>query len=108
MYRLHLGKDQITLGEKRADGQLVRGRALSQNSTWEVDRAEREVGEQRGGEVDFPALGVDFDDAADDEVADFGGVARAEGVDGEEFVGDVDGSREGGGYVCASGGGSGG
>jgi len=34
--------------------------------------------------------------AADDEIADFGGVARAEGQDGEEFVGFVDGAGDGG------------
>ncbi len=45
------------------------------------------MGEQRGGEIDFPALGLDFDDAADDEVADFGGVAGTEGADREELVG---------------------
>ncbi len=54
------------------------------------------MGEQGGGEVDFPALGLDLDDAADDEVADFGGVARAEGPDGEEFVGFEEGAGDGG------------
>ncbi len=54
------------------------------------------MGEQGGGEVDFPALGLDLDDAADDEVADFGGVARAEGADGEEFVGFEEGAGDGG------------
>lgn len=52
--------------------------------------------EQWGGEVDFPALRLDFDDAADDEVADFGRVARAEGADGEEFVGFEEGAGDGG------------
>ena len=54
------------------------------------------MGEQGGGEVDFPALGLDLDDAADDEVADFGGVARAEGADGEELVGFQKGAGDGG------------
>lgn len=54
------------------------------------------MGQQRGGEVDFPALGLDFDDAADDQVADFGGVARAEGADGEEFIGLEEGAGDGG------------
>lgn len=52
--------------------------------------------EQRGGEVDFPALRLHLDDAADDEVADFGRVARAEGTDGEEFVGFEEGAGDGG------------
>lgn len=54
------------------------------------------MGEQRGGEVDFPALRLHLDDAADDEVADFRGVARAEGADGEEFVGFEEGAGDGG------------
>lgn len=52
--------------------------------------------EQGGGEVDFPALGLHLDDAADDEVADLRGVARAEGADGEEFVGFEEGAGDGG------------
>ncbi|KAJ6257312.1 Dihydroorotase [Drechslerella dactyloides] len=40
-----------------------------------------------GGDVDAPALGLDFEDAADDEIADFGNVAEAQGADGEELVG---------------------
>ena len=54
------------------------------------------MGEQRGGEVDFPALRLHLDDAADDKVADFRGVARAEGADGEEFVGFEEGAGDGG------------
>lgn len=50
------------------------------------------MGEERGGQVDFPAFGLDFDDAAHDEVANFGGVAGAEGADGEEFVGFLEGT----------------
>ncbi len=52
--------------------------------------------EQGGGEIDFPALGLDLDDAADDQVANFGRVARAEGADGEEFVGFEEGAGDGG------------
>lgn len=37
-----------------------------------------------------------LDDAADDEVANFGGVACAEGADGEEFVGFEEGAGDGG------------
>lgn len=54
------------------------------------------MGEQRGGEVDFPALRLHLDDAADDQVADFRGVARAEGPDGEELVGFEEGAGDGG------------
>lgn len=54
------------------------------------------MGQQRGGQVDFPALRLHLDDAADDEVADFGRVARAEGADGEEFVGLEQGAGDGG------------
>ena len=43
---------------------------------------------------------MDFDDAADDEVADFGRVACAEGADGEEFVGFLQGACYGGGDCC--------
>ena len=66
------------------------------------------MGEQRGGEVDLPALGLHFDDAADDEVADFGRVARAEGTDGEELVGFEEGAGDGGEDCCGVGGGGGG
>ena len=37
-----------------------------------------------------------FDDAADDQVADLGRVARAEWADGEEFVGFEEGAGDGG------------
>ena len=52
--------------------------------------------EQGGGEVDLPALRLHLDDAADDQGADFGGIARAEGADGEEFVGLEEGAGDGG------------
>ena len=52
--------------------------------------------EERGREIDFPSACLDFDDAPDDEVADLGGVARAEGGYGEEFVGAGEGAGEGG------------
>lgn len=55
-------------------------------------------------EIDFPALGLYFDDAADDEVAYFGSVAGAEGRDGEEFVGFEEGAGDGG-EDCGGGGG---
>lgn len=52
--------------------------------------------EERGGDVDAPALGLHFYYAAHDEVADFGRVACAEGQDGEEFVGFLEGPGYGG------------
>lgn len=93
---LHLRDEQIALCEKRPDGQLVRARALPQDAAGQIDSGEGKVREERGGEIDFPALGLDFDDAADDEVADFGGVARAQGADGEELVGFLEGACYGG------------
>ena len=54
------------------------------------------MGEERGGDVDAPALGLHFDDAPDEQVADFGHVARAEGEDGEELVGFLEGPGDGG------------
>lgn len=54
------------------------------------------MGEQGAREVDFPALGLHLDHAADDEVAGFGQVARAEGADGEELVGFDEGAGDGG------------
>ena len=54
------------------------------------------MGQQWGREVDFPALRLHFDDAADDQVADLGRVARAEGADGEELVGFEEGAGDGG------------
>ena len=60
--------------------------------------------EKRGRDVDFPAILLDLDDAADDEVADLGRIAGAEGKDGEEFVGFEDGAGEGRGYGRMEGG----
>ena len=52
--------------------------------------------QQGGAEVNFPALGLHLDDAADDQVADFGGVAGAQGPDGEELVCFLEGAGDGG------------
>ena len=54
------------------------------------------MSEQWRRQVDFPPLSLHFDDPANDEVADFGRVARAEGTDGEEFVGFEEGAGDGG------------
>jgi hypothetical protein len=54
--------------------------------------------EKRGRDVDFPAVLLDLDDAADDEVADLRRIAGAKGKDGEELVGFEDGASEGRGY----------
>ena len=40
-----------------------------------------EDGELGSGDVDTPAFGLDFDNATDDKVADFGGVTGAERAD---------------------------
>jgi hypothetical protein len=60
--------------------------------------------EKRGRDVDFPAILLDFDDAADDEVANLGRIASAEGKDGEELVGFEDSASEGRGYGRMEGG----
>lgn len=104
MQLLHLSNHKIPFGEEAADLQLVCFGALAEDAAGEVDGGDLEDGELRGGDVDAPALGLDFDDAADDEVADLRGVAGAEGPDGEELVGFGEGAGEGGG----DGGGAGG
>jgi hypothetical protein len=60
--------------------------------------------EKRGRDVDFPAILLDLDDAADDEVANLGRVAGAEGKDGEELVSFKDRASEGRGYGRMQGG----
>jgi hypothetical protein len=60
--------------------------------------------EKRGRDIDFPAILLDLDDAADDEVADLGRIAGAEGNDGEELVGFEDCASEGRGYGRMDGG----
>jgi len=54
------------------------------------------MSEQGRRQIDFPTAGLHFDDAADDQVAYFWGVPRAEGVDGEEFVCFLEGPGDGG------------
>jgi len=93
---LHLRDEQIALGEEGADVEFVDGGAFAQDAAGEVDGGEGEGGEEGRRYVDAPAPGLHFCYAADDEIADFGGVARAEGQDGEEFVGFVDGAGDGG------------
>jgi hypothetical protein len=96
MHTLHLRDDQIALGEKRPDLQLIGTGAAAQNASGQIDRGKRELGEQRGGDVDFPPARLHLDDAANDQVADFGRVARAQRLDREEFVGFLDGAGDGG------------
>lgn len=93
---LHLRDDEFALPQERPHGEFIRAGSFPQYASRQVYGGEREVGEERSGEVDFPAFGLYFDDAADDEVADFGCVAGAEGADGEEFVGFLEGAGEGG------------
>ena len=59
--------------------------------------------EERRRDVDFPPVLLHFDDPADDEVADFGSVARAEGKDREQLVSFEDGAGEGRGYAGVEG-----
>lgn len=51
--------------------------------------------EQRRSDLNFPPLLLNFYDAADDQVANLGGVARAEGNAGEELVGFQDCAEDG-------------
>jgi hypothetical protein len=106
--RLHLAHQALPLLKERPDLQLVALRPPPQYPTRQIDRAQRQPGEERRADVDAPALGLDLDDASDDEVADLGGVAGAEWGDGEETVGldgeAGDGRADGGGAagdVCA-------
>lgn len=94
---LHFGDEQVALGEEAPDLELVGLGALAEDAAGEVDGGDLEDGELGGGDVDAPALGLDLDDAADDEVANLGVVARAEGTHGEELVCAGEGACEGGG-----------
>ncbi|GJC85175.1 putative glutamate--cysteine ligase regulatory subunit [Colletotrichum liriopes] len=101
---LDLGHHQVAFRKKRPDLQLVRVGALAEDAAGEVDGGDLEDGELRGADVDAPALRLDLDDAADDQVADLGGVAGAEGADGEELVGAGYGAGDGGNNFCRRGG----
>jgi hypothetical protein len=83
---LHFSNQQVALGEKCPDVELIDCCALAEDATREVDGGEGKNGEKRASDVDSPTLGLHFDDAADDQVADFWCIACAEGYDGEEFV----------------------
>ncbi|GKT90567.1 glutamate-cysteine ligase modifier subunit [Colletotrichum tofieldiae] len=100
---LDLGHHQVAFRKKRPDLQLVRVGALAEDAAGEVDGGDLEDGELRGADVDAPALRLDLDDAADDQVADLGGVAGAEGADGEELVGAGYGAGDGGNNFCRRG-----
>jgi hypothetical protein len=60
--------------------------------------------EKRGRHVNFPAILLDLDDAADDEVANLGRIAGAERKDWEELVGFEDCASKGRGYGWIDGG----
>lgn len=97
MQLLNLGDEQIALGEEAPDLELVGLGALAEDAAGEVDGGDLEDGELGGGDVDAPALGLDLDDAADDEVADLRVVARPQGTHREQLVGAGEGAGEGGG-----------
>ena len=54
------------------------------------------MGQKGRAEVNFPSSGFDRHDSPQDQVADFGTVPCAEGVDAEEFVGADEGAGYGG------------
>lgn len=78
---LHLGHEQIALAEEGPNRELICGGSPAQDATGEIDGAEREVSEQRGGEIDLPSLGLDLDNPTDDKVTDFWSVAGAQWAD---------------------------
>lgn len=83
---LDLGDEQLALGEEGADLQLVRLGAPPLDAAGQVDGGEGQLREQGGADVDAPPPRLHLGDAADDEVADLGRVARAQGAHGEELV----------------------
>lgn len=97
MQLLHFRNNQVSLREETSDLQLVCFGTLPEDAAGEVDGGDLEDGELGGGNVDAPTLGLDFDDATDDEVTNLGCIAGAEGPNGEEFVGFRKGASEGGG-----------
>lgn len=75
MYTLHLGHEQVALGEEGTNGQFVSGGAFTEDTAGEIDGGEWKVGEKGGRKVDFPSLCLNFDYSTDDEIADFWRVA---------------------------------
>ncbi|ROV89684.1 hypothetical protein VSDG_08106 [Cytospora chrysosperma] len=91
---LHLGHQQVALGEEAPDGQLVRLGAPPLDAAGEVDGRQRQAGQLEGADVDAPPLGLHLDDAAHHEVAHLGGVAGAQGPHRQELVGARDDARQ--------------
>jgi hypothetical protein len=87
---LHFCDNQVALAKEGPNLQLVGACSPTENTTGQVDGREWELGEERGGNVNLPPLGLDFDNAAHDEITDLGCVAGAEWVDGKELIGFVD------------------
>ena len=102
---LHLRHQQISLREERPDVKLIHRSPFPQYPTRQVNARKRQRSHKRRSDIDTPALRLDLDDAANDEVADFGGVPCTDGGDGEEFVGFLDGAGDGGADEGAAGGG---
>lgn len=86
MNGLNLRYEQVPLRKESPDVQLVYSCPLAQDTTGQVDSRQRQTGKLRGRDIDPPTPGLNLNDAANDEVADFWYVARAEGSDGEELV----------------------
>lgn len=84
---LHLGHDEVALGEEAANLQLVRLGTLAQDAAGQVDGRDLQHRQLRRRHVDAPPLGLHLDNAPDDEVANLGRVASAQGPHREELVG---------------------
>jgi hypothetical protein len=90
VYALHFRNDQVALAEEGPNLQFVGARSSTKDTTGQVDGGERELGKEWSGDIDLPPLGLDFDDAANDQITDLGCVSGAEGMDGKELIGFVD------------------
>lgn len=77
MDTLHLSNEQVALGEEGSNGKLVGCRAFTKDTAREINGREWKVSEEGGGKVNFPSLCLDFDYSADNEIADFWGVASS-------------------------------
>ena len=100
---LHLGDEEVVLGEEGAHLELVGLELAALHAAGEVDGREGQGGGDGGVHVYAPALGTDLYDTPDDEIADFRRVHGPHGADGEQLVGPLQHAGQGRGYrpTCA-------